>query len=171
MCTIIVSGFATPSWFSSDPNLNGEYAPVESKGVNGRGVWKNDKCFLYYAQQQKEGDGRWHWWISVKEDMEAGTPKGYAKVASEAMVPQHIEDTWQHGWTDVNDVKVVAVDGRVLVELRDVTPSLQQKHGWDALSRLSDLARLSLDGITIVDGQVTELKLISCGLTSKSGAK
>ena len=103
-----------------------------------------------------------------------GTPKGYAKVASEAMVPQHIEDTWQRsndGWTDVNDVKVVVVDGRVLVELRDASPSLQQKHGWDALSRLSDLARLSLDGITIVDGQVTELKLISCGLTSKSGAK
>ena len=87
------------------------------------------------------------------------------------MVPQHIEDTWQrskNGWTDVNDVKVVAVDGRVLVELRDANPSLQQKHGWNALSRLSDLARLSLDGITIVDGQVTELKLVGCGLTSKS---
>eukprot|EP00935_MAST-01C_sp_MAST-1C-sp1_P000282 g282.t1 len=163
VCTIIVSGFATPSWFSSDPNMNGEYAPVESKGVNGRGVWKkDDKCFLYYAQQQKEGDGRWHWWISaVKEDMEAGTPEGNAKVASEAMVPQHIEDTWQqrkNGWTDVNDVKVVTELKLISCGLTTLSASVAQ---FTALTLL-DVSdnKIEAEGAKHIAGAISECKAL-----------
>ena len=55
-----------------------------------------------------------------------------------------------------------------LIDLRDANPSLQQKGGWSGLSQSSDLARVSLDGVTVSGGRVTKLKLNDCGLTGTS---
>mgnify|MGYP000125117482 CR=1 FL=1 len=55
-----------------------------------------------------------------------------------------------------------------LIDLRDANPSLQQKGGWSGLSQSSDLARVSLDGVTVSGGRVTKLDLCHCGLTGTS---
>jgi hypothetical protein len=81
--------------------------------VNGRQVWKKDgeNCYIHYAQQQTEGDQRWHWWISNGGNMEAGKLTGYAKVASAAVEPQDISDTWEkqsadRSWLDVDGSRI-----------------------------------------------------------------
>ena len=52
----------------------------------------------------------------------------------------------------------------VLCDVRKMSPSLKQKGGWSDFSQTSDLARISLDGVTVSGGRVTELALVDCSL-------
>jgi tetratricopeptide (TPR) repeat protein len=117
LLAVVVEGFPQPELDSDVPEINGQYSAMQDAGgknkmVNGRHVWKKDEnCYIYYAQQQMEDDQRWHWWISNEEDMEAGKPTGYAKVASEAVEPQDISDTWEKqsadgSWLDADGSRI-----------------------------------------------------------------
>jgi hypothetical protein len=86
----------------------GVYELMEEKTVNGRGVWQKagyygryidsgKDYFVYYAQRQKPGDWRWHWFISDRESMEAGEGLGFVKVASSALTPDKATEMWEVG--------------------------------------------------------------------------
>jgi hypothetical protein len=78
----------------------GVYELMEGKVVNERAVWQlmeGASRFLYYAQRQKPGDCRWHWFISDRESMEAGEGLGFVKVASSALTPDKATETWEVG--------------------------------------------------------------------------
>jgi hypothetical protein len=69
----------------------GMYELMEGKEVNGRGVWQmvgGQENFMYYA-------GRKHWYISGRADMEAGEAAGWMSVASTALTPDQVTETWQ----------------------------------------------------------------------------
>jgi hypothetical protein len=74
-------------------NTMGVYELVEGKEVNGRGVWKCAgyvrTTFMYYASSDK-----W-WFISDREDMEAGEAAGWLYVNSTALTPDKITEGWQ----------------------------------------------------------------------------
>ena len=63
--------------------------------------------------------------------------------------------------------KVEGLEARVLCEVRQMNPSLQQQRGWDDLSLTADLAQISLYGVSVANGRVTELALVDCGLTGR----
>jgi hypothetical protein len=69
----------------------GVYELVEGKEVNARGVWKRTgkEHFMYYASSDK-----W-WFISDREDMEAGKTYGWLYVDSTALTPDKITETWK----------------------------------------------------------------------------
>jgi hypothetical protein len=70
--------------------LMGVYELVEGKEVNGRGVWQmagGKEYFLYYASKQ--------WIMSHRASMEAGKASGWLSVASTALTPDQITETWQ----------------------------------------------------------------------------
>ena len=62
--------------------------------------------------------------------------------------------------------KVEGLEARVLCEVRQMSQSLQ--HGWSDLSQTSDLAQISLNGVSMANGRVTELALTNCGLTGET---
>jgi hypothetical protein len=73
-------------------NLMGVYELVEGKQVNGRGVWQmtgGQGCFMYYGSAKK-------WVISSgRASMELGVSAGMMCVASTALTPDQIYETWQ----------------------------------------------------------------------------
>ena len=52
--------------------------------------------------------------------------------------------------------------------MREMSSSLQQKSGWSDLSQKSDLAQISLNGVSMGNGRVIELVLANCGLKGES---
>jgi hypothetical protein len=72
-------------------DLMGVYELEEGKEVNARGVWKatGKEDFMFYASSPNE------WFISDRETMEAGGAKGCMSVASTALTPDKITETWQ----------------------------------------------------------------------------
>jgi hypothetical protein len=91
--------------------LMGVYELMEGKEVNGRGVWQmavwqmaegEEELFMYYSSDKQ-------WWISGRASMEAGKASGYMKVASAALTPDQITETWKvgdgTGWPDAPKVR------------------------------------------------------------------
>jgi DNA-binding beta-propeller fold protein YncE len=85
--------------------LMGVYELMEGKMVNGRGVWQmagGQEYFMYYASTKQ-------WWISDREDMEAGEAEGFMRVDSTAPTPDQITETWKVGdgtrWPDAPKVR------------------------------------------------------------------
>jgi hypothetical protein len=70
----------------------GMYELMEGKEVNGRGVWQiagGKGWFMYYGSTKE-------WYISGKRaKMEAGKASGWMRVASTALTPDQITETWQ----------------------------------------------------------------------------
>jgi hypothetical protein len=95
----------------------GVYELMEGKEVNGRGVWQMEggvesgmyMFFMYYAKRDTPDDKRWHWWIGGRAGMEAGEGVGGVKVASSALTPDQVTETWQvgdgTGWPDAPKVR------------------------------------------------------------------
>jgi hypothetical protein len=83
----------------------GMYELVEGKEVNGRGVWQMGKEWFLYNVMNKE------WWISDRENMEAGKADGWVYVASIALTPDQVTETWKayDGTRFVDASKVRAV--------------------------------------------------------------
>jgi hypothetical protein len=70
-------------------DLMNVYELMEGKEVNARGVWQMEggqERFMYYGSNKE-------WFISNRADMEAG--KGWMNVASAALTPEQITETWQ----------------------------------------------------------------------------
>jgi hypothetical protein len=69
----------------------GVYELEEGKEVNARGVWKATckEAFMYYASSKNQ------WIISHRENMEAGKDEGWLCVASTALTPDKITETWK----------------------------------------------------------------------------
>jgi hypothetical protein len=83
----------------------GVYELMEGKEVNGRGVWQmaeGQEVCMYYANDKQ-------WWISGRENMEAGESGGWVSVASTAPTPDQITETWQvsdgTSWVDAPKVR------------------------------------------------------------------
>jgi hypothetical protein len=69
----------------------GVYELVEGKEVNGRGVWQmagGQEHFMYYGSNKE-------WIISDRASMEAGKAAGWLHVASIALTPDQITETWR----------------------------------------------------------------------------
>jgi hypothetical protein len=117
--------------------LNGVYELVEGKEVNGRGVFQilgGEEVFMYYAKRNTPDDKRWHWWISYgRENMEAGEAAGVLKVASAALTPGQVTETWQVGdgtaWIDAPDYMRPLVIGDEAGEEEDEEQVLMAKYG------------------------------------------
>jgi hypothetical protein len=89
--------------------MMGMYELMEGKEVNGRGVWECKgwvhSTFMYYGSTKK-------WFISDREYMEAGKNAGFVSVASSALTPDQVTETWQvgddttrPGWVDAPKVR------------------------------------------------------------------
>jgi hypothetical protein len=83
----------------------GMYELMEGKEVNGRGVWQmagGVEFFMYYASNNK-------WCVSVRAGMEAGKASGWMYVASAALTPDQITETWElddgTAWVDAPKVR------------------------------------------------------------------
>ena len=66
---------------------------------------------------------------------------------------------------------LVLQDQRVLIDLRGANPSLQNKSGWGNrfwTMMSSDLNTISLEGVTVTCGRVTQLSLYYSGITGTS---
>jgi hypothetical protein len=71
--------------------LMGGYELMEGKEVNGRGVWQMAgglEYFMYYHNNKE-------WFISTRANMEAGEDAGWIRVASSALTPDQVTETWQ----------------------------------------------------------------------------
>jgi hypothetical protein len=69
----------------------GMYKLMEGKEVNGRGVWKGAgglELFMYYGSNKQ-------WMINGRAHMEAGEDVGWISVASTALTPDQITETWK----------------------------------------------------------------------------
>jgi tetratricopeptide (TPR) repeat protein len=97
----------------------GKYLVVEGKVLSGRAVWQHEKegrGYIFYS-----GD---FWWLSVsKEDMEAGTARGLAKVegGDKALTPVH---TATGAW------RVLSADGSFApaADIQARSPGQQPNH-------------------------------------------
>ena len=85
--------------------MMGMYELMEGKEVNGRGVWQmagGQEVFMYYASTKE-------WWIGGRENMEAGKAAGWMGVASTALTPDLIAETWKlydgTSWVDAPKVR------------------------------------------------------------------
>jgi hypothetical protein len=82
----------------------GVYELEEGKEVNARGVWKatGKEVFMFYASD-------FGWFISDREAMEAGEAVGWMRVASTALTPDKIIETWEvddgKAWVDAPKVR------------------------------------------------------------------
>jgi hypothetical protein len=82
----------------------GVYELEEGKEVNARGVWKatGKERFMFYASNNQ-------WWTSDRESMEAGWAAGCMWVASTALTPDKITETWEvydgKAWVDAPKVR------------------------------------------------------------------
>jgi hypothetical protein len=86
----------------------GVYELVEGKEVNGRGVWQmagGQELFMYYAINKE-------WFIGTsRASMEAGKTAGGLSVASSALIPAQVTETWQAvdesvmAWVDAPKVR------------------------------------------------------------------
>jgi hypothetical protein len=85
----------------------GVYKLMEGKEVNGRGVWQmagGQEYFMYYGSNKE-------WVIGNRECMEAGEAAGWMIVASAALTPDQVTETWKvtpAGGTFVDAPKVRA---------------------------------------------------------------
>jgi hypothetical protein len=71
--------------------LMGVYELVDGKEVNGRGVWQmagGEELFMYYSNDKQ-------WFIGDREEMEAGEDGGLIRVASTALTPYQVTETWK----------------------------------------------------------------------------
>jgi hypothetical protein len=69
----------------------GMYKLMEGKEVNGRGVWQmaeGQEYFIYYSSSKE-------WYIGGRASMEAGKAAGWVRVASTALTPDQVTETWQ----------------------------------------------------------------------------
>jgi hypothetical protein len=72
----------------------GVYELMEGKEVNGRGVWQivggveYSPHFMYFGRTKE-------WIIGDREDIEAGKEAEYMYVASTALTPDQVTETWQ----------------------------------------------------------------------------
>jgi hypothetical protein len=74
-------------------DLMGVYELMEGKEVNGRGVWQmagGQEYFMYYGSSKQL-------FIGNRECMEAGKAVGVMNVASAALTPDQVTETWQVG--------------------------------------------------------------------------
>ena len=83
--------------------LMGMYELMEGKEVHGRGVWQmGQEVFMYYSSNKE-------WMISHRAAMEAGEASGWMYVASTALTPDQVTETWQvgdgTGWPDAPKVR------------------------------------------------------------------
>jgi hypothetical protein len=84
----------------------GVYELVEGKEVNRQGVWKKigggQKLFMYFGSDKK-------WGVGDEEDLEGGEESYWLTVASTALTPDQIVETWQvsygTAWVDAPKVK------------------------------------------------------------------
>jgi hypothetical protein len=81
------------------------YELMEGKEVNGRGVWQaagGQEHFMYY-------DSNKQWMITGRGDMEAGKARGWMLVASAALTPDQVTETWRVNpvdtWVDAPKVR------------------------------------------------------------------
>ena len=76
----------------------GVYELMEGKVVNGRGVWQmagGQKYFMYYGSRPGNFFGSiMQWGISDRADMEAGKAAVLLYVASTALTPDQVTETW-----------------------------------------------------------------------------
>jgi hypothetical protein len=85
----------------------GMYELMEGKEVNGRGVWQmtgGQEYFMYYGSNKE-------WNINDRASMEAGKAEGWMMVASTALTPDQVTETWQvtpgdGKWYDAPKVRV-----------------------------------------------------------------
>jgi hypothetical protein len=118
--SIVINGqiVGEPCYFAM-----GVYELVEEECVNGRGVWAKEQegCFLFYAQQDNPVK-QWHWFISDREDMEAGRAAGWMKVASTVLLPDKITEMWIHGtgpgWEDMPRAHVCTVEEHAMAQAK-----------------------------------------------------
>jgi hypothetical protein len=102
----------------------GVYELIEGKKVNGRGVWQmvgEQELFMYYGSRPGNfirsikkwttGDraSNKKWYISDRADMEAGGDSGWMSVASTALTPDQVTETWKvhdgTAWVDAPKVR------------------------------------------------------------------
>jgi hypothetical protein len=86
----------------------GMYELMEGKEVNGRGVWQmvgRRELFMYYSSNKA-------WFIGNRASMKAGEAGGVMYVASSALTPDQVTETWQVGdgtaWAHIGAPKVRA---------------------------------------------------------------
>jgi hypothetical protein len=110
-------------------NLMGVYELVEGKQVNGRGVWQmagGQECFIYYGSTKQ-------WFIDNRARMEVGKGGGWMKVASTALTPDQITETWKVT-PGPDKAWVVALKMTVRVyfaeEKRAAAKRLEQERQW-----------------------------------------
>jgi hypothetical protein len=80
----------------------------EGEEVNARGVWKRKgkEEFMYYTSSHNG------WIINDRKNMEAGKDAGWMTVASTALTPDKITETWQvadtsiGAWVDAAGMKM-----------------------------------------------------------------
>jgi hypothetical protein len=115
----------------------GVYTLVEGKCVNGRGVWTKkeedmeQQRYLYYTKSNK-------WGVGDRISMEVGEARGWMKVASTALTPDKITETWEvdisrlrppfhsHLWHDAPKVKTRELPALVVSGF----PSSEAKSSW-----------------------------------------
>jgi hypothetical protein len=108
----------------------GAYALVEGKEVNGRGVWQlagGKEVFIHYASTKQ-------WWISNRADMEAGKARGYIRVASPALAPDQVTETWKvtdgtgtGTWLDAPKVRAMLCPMAAARQARDIRVQGQEQ--------------------------------------------
>jgi hypothetical protein len=83
----------------------GMYELMEGKEVNGRGVWQmagGQDWFMYYGSIKE-------WFIGDRANMEAREGAGGMSVASTALTPDQVTETWQvvdgTAWVDAPKVR------------------------------------------------------------------
>jgi hypothetical protein len=125
----------------------GVYELMESKAVNGRGVWQmaggGVENFMYYASNK-------YWYIcNGRETMEAGEGAGAMKVASTALTPNQVTETWQvdgtpTGWLDAPKVRARMCSAKESEEKRAAAERLEQERqqAMEAARQVRDIHRL-----------------------------
>jgi hypothetical protein len=119
----------------------GVYELEEGKEVNTREVWKatGKEVFMYYASNNE-------WFIYDREHMEAGEGAGWMSVASTALTPDKITETWrvEASGAFVDSPKVRA---RVCTaeEARAEAERLEQQ-GQRAMAQAKQGRRIKLEG-------------------------
>jgi hypothetical protein len=120
----------------------GVYELMEGMEVNGRGVWQaagGEENFMYYAKRNTPDDKRWHWFVSDRKYMEAGKGAGWMKVASTALTPDQVTETWQvtgKGWLNAPKVRARMCSAE---EKRTAAEKLQ--HAMAAARQVRDIRR------------------------------
>jgi hypothetical protein len=123
--------------------MMGVYERVESKEVNGRGVWQAlggiDRFLFYWSKK---------WMVSDKESMDAGNGQSFMCVESTALTPDQITEQWRvsDGTALVNAPNNVRVRVCSSVEKHAAEQRVEQAQ-VQALEQAKQSHRLVLDGL------------------------